>query len=129
MAHSGIADWSPFQSFWVWATFGPSLNGLGDGLFFKDGIHPHPLPGPLAESFQLRGNYMTTPYDPAFEFSHWDGVGYRRVARFAKPVDQTDSDDLPSPPLVLPGQLSKEWVDFFAKYTYSGRLKKAHRGD
>ena len=86
----GIFDWSPRRFFWVWATFGPAFAG-GDGiendLYFVKGICPHPLPGPLAEQYQLMG-YMATEFDPAFQFSHWDGQGYRRTARFTKPVGQ-----------------------------------------
>ena len=118
---SGIFDWSPRKSFWVWSTFGPGLSGIEDNLYFVDGVHPHPLPGPIAEKYQLHG-YMATEYDPGMEFSHWEGSGYRRTAFFTKPVS---SAGLPSE---LPDELSQDWVDYCAKFTASGRLKKEHRG-
>lgn len=117
---SGIADWSPRKSFWVWATFGPGLDGIEDGLYFRNGIHPHPLPGPIAEKYQLMGGYMATPYDPGLGFSHWDGEGYRRIARFTLPINR----DFPSPPEVAPEELPPEWVGFFKHYTASGKRKK-----
>jgi hypothetical protein len=101
------------------------LTGIEGDLYFVEGIHPHPLPGPLAEQYQLNGNFMATKYDPDFEFSHWEGDGYRRTARFTKPVQTAGSNgDLPTPPGELPTKLPQEWVAFISNYTASGKLRK-----
>jgi hypothetical protein len=122
----GIADWSPRTFFWIWSTAGPMLDGIEDNLLFVGGIHPHPLPGPWAEQFQLDGKYMATRYDPDYEFSHWDGTGYRRTARFTKSVQTTSDDEVgfPPVPLDMPERLPGEWVEFINKYTAGGKLKK-----
>ena len=112
----GIADWSPRTSFWVWSTFGPALNGIEDDLFFKNGIHSHPLPGPVAERYQLMG-YMSTLFDPGMEFSHWEGSGYRRSAHFNKPVREIN-DGFPPTPEGYPERLPDEWVALFLRYTW-----------
>ncbi len=110
---------------WVWSAHGATDNGLYYGRVFIKGMVPLPLPGDVATELEYRGYYLTA-YVDGDVFSHWEKD--ENHAFHQHPVFEQIEAGEPFPPSVLPDNLPDSWVEFFSRYTASGRLKKEYRG-
>jgi hypothetical protein len=123
---------SPNVFYWVYSRYGPAIDGIEDDLYFVEGLHPHPVAGPMAERYQLMG-YHLIPYAGNEVFSGWDRNGNYWTPTFVSPGSNGGGDaghllpTLPPPedwPEVLPG----EYLGLFDRYTPQGKVKRKYRG-
>jgi len=123
---------------WVWSVHGETDSGIYYDRMFVKGMVPLPLPGDIASELEYRG-YCLTEYVPGEWFSRWErdeGHAFHQHPVFAPletktaPVAvETNSDEFPPIPQVMPPRLPQEWVDFLSHYTNGGKLKKEFRSD
>jgi len=129
-----LFDASPRTFYWVYSSFGPSYNEVEHGLCFVDGLHPHPVAGPIAEKAQLNG-YLLVEHEGNEVFREWSrDDGRYWTPQFSSPGSNGGGSTghlLPTlpPPEDWPDKLPESYLGLFDRYTPQGRVKRKYRGD
>ena len=113
---------------WVWSPDGPEDNGVHFDRQFVSGILPFPVPGDVASELEYQA-FQIKEYVAGEEVDGWERVGTQWRPCFTV-VDSEPRGALPDLNLTdLPEVLPETWADLLGKYTATGRLKKAFRGN
>jgi len=134
-SEKGIRILDEVTFYWAWSDQGPADHGIFYGRFMDHGIVPLPLPGDVAGDLEAHGFYLT-PYVAGEWFAGWEkdeDHSFHQHPVF-KPIETECNCEDPGlslvpeafPPAELPEKLPTDWVEFFSRYTASGKLRKHH---
>lgn len=113
---------------WVWSPDGPTDSTVRFGRQFIGGLLPFPVPGDIAAEMEYQG-FGIREYVSGEEPDGWerDGAHWRPCFHVVDPEPRGALPDLDLTD--LPEVLPETWADLLGKYTQSGKLKKAFRGN